>query len=357
MNLHRLSLAALFLVPALAAAQETPIIFNAEQTRALAITVQPLSALAATGALRLPAQVRVPPDQIAVVAAPLTGVVAKIHVAWGDTVKKGQPLLRLQGAQILEARRDHVLAESRARLASEARIRDEALFADGIIPGSRVSAARATEREAQAMLNERRQTLALSGMGAAGDAAELRAPFAGVVLEAPAEPGSRADAGTPLVRIARLEPLWLEIQANSNQAARIAVGDEIDVPGCATPARIARIAPHLSAGSQSVLLRAELKNTQGCVKPFQTLEVAVKEGKTMPGWSLPTAAMVRHRGQAWVFQETKAGFLPLAVKVQSETDSSIRVVADGLSADSRIAVHGVAAIKAAWLGLGAAGGK
>lgn len=37
---------------------------------------------------------------------------------------------------------------------------------------------------------------------------------------------------TPLFKLGRLSPLWLEIQATPAQAAGLAPGDAVSVPGC-----------------------------------------------------------------------------------------------------------------------------
>lgn len=367
MNRQFASLLALLLSLALSSvsAAEQPLSFTPEQRLALAIISQPLAALTASGTRRLPAQVKIPPSRIEVITAPLGGIVTAVKVGYGDTVKKGQPLVQLQGTPLLEAQRDHAIAASRARLATESLKRDEALYADGIIPQSRLAGARAAHEEAQAMLSERRQSLALAGLPApsAGRVpltgrATLVAPFTGTVLEAPAEPGMHAEAGAVLVKLGRLDILWLELQASVSEAATLSVGDAVTIPGCTATARIAAIAPHLTPGSQSVLVRAELAQVQTCVKPSQTLEVSVASNKRASNdFRIPTAALVRHGGAGWIFVDTKAGFVPHAVTVLEESDQGLRIASQGLRGDMAIAIKGVAAIKAAWLGIGKAEDK
>lgn len=324
------------------------------------IVVTALGEMRTQSALRLPAQVVVPPAQIEVLAAPLPAMVTNVRATYGDTVKKGQPLVRLQGASFLEVRREFSHAQAQAALAAENRRRDEELFADGIISQSRLSATVAADRQAAALAGEKRQSLYLAGMAEPSSiatqtgGAELRAPFDGVVLEAAAQPGLRVDALTPLFKLGRLAPLWLEIQASATQAAGLAPGDAVAVPGCAAPAKVVLVAPQMQAASQSLLIRAELGKPAGCVKPFQFVQAQVTPAKGLPAgvWRLPTAALARHQGRAWVFVATEGGFQPTPVKVLDEAAEATTIAAE-LPADARIAVKGVAAIKAAWLGLGA----
>lgn len=298
-----------------------------------------------------------PPAQIEVVAAAVPTMVAALRVAYGDAVKRGQPLLRLQGGSLLELQRDHLGASAQAQLAAENRRRDEALFADGIIAQSRLSATRATERQALALAAERRRAVQMAGMDGAASGisgvAELRAPFDGVVLEASVQPGQRVDAMTPLLKLGRLAPLWLEIQAAPAQAAGVAPGDAVSIPGCTQAARVTLVAPQMQAASQSLLIRAELAKPEGCIRPFQYVQADIHPVRSVEDktWRLPATALVRHQGQVWIFVEVAGGFRPVAVTLQDESPGSALVKAD-LAGTTRLAVKGASTLKATWLGLG-----
>lgn len=343
-------------------AEETPIKMTASQGQSLAIAVQPLGSFAASGERRLPAQSVVPPTQVEVVSAPLAGTVMAIRAAYGEAVKKGQALARIQGPEFLELQREYLQARAQAEVAAENRRRDESLLADGIIAGSRAATAKAADRQAQAQLSEKRQALRLAGLpepdgngrGLSGTT-EVRAPFDGVVLDAPVQAGQRVEAATMLFKLGRLAPLWLEIQASPAQAAGLAPGDRVTVPGCKTPGKLTLVAPHMQMASQSLLLRAELQKPEGCVKPFQFMQVSIQPAKAPPGtWRVPTAALTRHQDKAWLFAEAPGGFRPVAVQVLDEASGSTGIAAAELTADTKVAVKGVASIKAIWLGLGAA---
>ena len=355
----------LLLIAAPSLAAEDLIRLSPEQAVRGGVLAAPVGELQSGGGIRLPAQVVVPPAQVEVVAAPLPAMVMTVRAAYGESVKKGQVLARLQGAQLLELQREFAHARSQASLAGESLRRDEGLFADGIIAQGRLSATRAAEREASLQLAEKRQALQLAGAGVPGTdavmlsgSAEIRAPFDGVVLEAAAQPGSRVDAMTPLFKLGRIAPLWLEIQAAPAQAAGIARGDAVRIAGCTRPGTVALVAPHMQTASQSLLIRAELPRPEGCIRPFQYVQVEIMSARPLAAgtWRLPPAALTRHQGQVWVFVEAPGGFRPLAVTLLGETPEATLVSAD-LPATSRIAVKGAAVLKATWLGLGAAEGK
>lgn len=360
-SLLRLSL---LLLPFGALAGDDLIHLSAEQAKA--VERAPLAGLASTGERRLPAQALVPTPQMEVVAAPLAGVVTAVKAAYGQRVKRGELLARIQGPQLLELQREYTAARAEAEVAAEARRRDEALFADGIVSQSRLSLTRAGDRRATAALAEKRAALRLAGMPApAGDdagfsgSAEVRAAFDGAILDAPAQPGQRVDAGAVLFKLGRLSPLWLDIQATPAQAAGLAAGDAVRIAGCAAAGRLTLVAPHLDATTQALLLRAEIPNADGCLKPFQFTQAMIAPARLPAGglWRVPNGALTRHQGQAWLFVEAAGGFRPVAVKVLDETERSSLVGADpaALDGQARIAVRGIAALKAAWLGLGGDG--
>lgn len=353
--MRRHLLAFLLVSPLLAAAKDIQL--SPVQALQAGILTATLAEQNSAASLRLPAQVVVPPAQIEVIAGAVPAMVAAVKVAYGDAVKKGQPLLRLQGGSLLELQRDHLGASAQAQLAAENRRRDEALFADGIIAQSRLSATLAAERQAAALAGEKRRAVQLAGMaGTATEVsgiAELRAPFDGVVLEANVQPGQRVDAMMPLLKLGRLAPLWLEIQAAPAQAAGIAAGDAVSVAGCAQAGRVTLIAPQMQAASQSLLIRAELRKPDGCIRPFQYVQAEIRsvrkpDEKT---WRLPAAALIRHEGQVWIFVEVAGGFRPVAVRLLDESADTALLTTD-LAGDTRFAVKGASTLKATWLGLG-----
>lgn len=343
------------------AAEPTAVLnLSADQQRQMGVQNRALSDLKASGEYPLPAQVVIDPRQLEVLAAPLAGIVTRVGALSGETVKKGQLLGELRGAQLLELQRDFLAARAQAETAAESLRRDEALFTDGIIPQSRLSQTRLMEKQAAGQLAEKRQSLRLAGLGEPGQGAAnfngivaLRAPFDGVVLESAIQPGQRVDANALLFKLGRLSPLGLELQAAPSIAASVRVGDRIVVANCANPGRVTAVAPSLSGASQSVLIRGELAKPAGCVQPYQQLQVRVQStaSNAPTGWVVPREALVRHQGQTWVFVVEGKGYRPVAVKLVEEYEQTLRIDAE-LPVQSALAVKGATALKAVWLGVG-----
>lgn len=331
------------------------------QRTALRIATAPLTAHAGAISVGLPATVTVSPGQERVVAAPVAGLVTGVRVAAGESVRAEQALVTIRSEQLMAGQRDLTLAAVQARLAEEAAKRDEGLFQEGIIAESRLQTSRASREQARAALAERRAWFRLMGLSQADiqavergerlvDSVTLGAPIAGEVLERMVMTGARVEAAAPLLRLAQLDPLWLEIQAPAEVAALVRKGQAISVPGTQASGKVVAVGGSVSA-AQTVAIRARIANPGGLLRLNQNVEARIEALSGAKQWRVPAKAIVRLQGQSYVFVERPGGFEPELVKVLSQTAQSAAV--DGpFAGGEKIAVEGVAALKAAWQGMG-----
>lgn len=331
------------------------------QRAALRVATAPVTAHAGAITVGLPALVAVPPAQERGVAAPLAGFLTSVHVAAGDAVRPGQALAVLRGESLGGAQRELLQAGIEMRLAEESARRDEALFQEGIVAESRLQASRANLARARAALAERRAWLRLLGLSAGAiqaaergerlsDSITLVAPQAGVVLEQAAMVGSRVEAGTLLFRIARLDPLWLEIQAPAEVASLVKTGQKVSVPGSRSSGVVVAVGRVVSA-AQTVAIRARVNNPEGQLRLNQSVAARIEDVAGARQWRVPVKSVLRHAGKNWVFVERPGGFEPEPVKVLSQTAQAVAIDA-AFFGEEKIAVEGVAALKAMWQGEG-----
>lgn len=329
------------------------------QRAALRVSTAPLVAHAGAVTVGLPARVTIPPTQERLVAAPMAGIVSEVQVATGDTVKAGQTLAVLRGESLIGAQRDIVQAAVQARLAQESVHRDEALFKEGIIPESRLQNSRANQAHAAAVLSERRAWLRLMGLGQGAikaaergerlsDSIALASPISGVVLEQGAVIGARMDTAGVLFKVGRLDPLWLEIQAPAEMAARVKTGQQVSVLGTDATGQVISVGRSVSE-AQTVPIRARVSNRGNLLRLNQSVSARIEGVAGEKQWRVPVKAIVRQAGQNWVFVERLGGFEPEQVKVLSQSAQSAAIDGD-FSGEEQIAIEGVAALKAAWQG-------
>lgn len=333
-----------------AAAAGAGVTLTPEQARAAGVRAERVSAQPQTLGARYPAVIALPPAQQRVVAAPLTALVQELRVQPGDSVRAGDVLVVLSSPQALELRRDMLAAESQATLALSAKARDEALFAEGLIARSRLEATAAQAEQASLQAEERRRALADAGAVLTASAADpsrlsLRAPISGVVLERLATVGQRVDGSMALLRIGQLSPLWVELQVPAREAQAVRVGDRVTVAGSNASGQVVAVSPAVDAAAQSVLVRAVLRQGLAGLRVGQAVEASLE--RAAPGVRrLAQAAVYMEDGKTKVMLEGAEGrYTPQAVQVVGQLDGQLAV--QGLPADSRVVVKGLATLRAA----------
>ncbi|QRM19271.1 efflux RND transporter periplasmic adaptor subunit [Dechloromonas sp. TW-R-39-2] len=330
---------------------------NALQIKSLGLESVLAGQDSGTGGGTLPARVMVPNSQMRVITAPVGGMIEMLAVAPGETVRRGQVVAHLASPQALELQRDALQSGSQSALLQQNLKRDEQLFAEGLIAEARLQATRSAASQAAAQASERRQGLALAGVtpGKLGGPLALTAAIDGVVLEQGVQLGQRVDSAALIYRIARLSPLWLEIQAPLALAETLRPGTPVKLGGSTLQGKLVAIGRAVDPASQTVLLRAEVSQGADSLRPGQMLEVVI----ATPNGSLqrlPASALVRHQGKTLVFiqnatNEKGSTFTPRQVRVVSQGGGSF--VAEGVAAGERIVSHGVSGLKAMLTGVGA----
>jgi cobalt-zinc-cadmium efflux system membrane fusion protein len=311
----------------------------------------------------MPAQVVIPGNQMIIVSTPLPALVEQTLVGVGDHVGKGQTLARLQSPALAEAQRGLLQASTQEKLAKDNLTRDEQLWKDGIISESRYRLALSQHTEAAAALAERKQMLHLSGMSAnaiaqleSGNGLNsllvIASPIEGVVLEKSVNAGQRLEAATPLFKVAKLQPLGLEIQAPLANTQGIKIGAEVTIPGSNAKGKISAIGQSLSNSNQTILIRALINQGAQSLRPGQFVEASIAtSSKGVVQWSIPNSALARVEGKNLVFVETAKGFRAEPVSVLHEGDQN-SLVSGKFNGGEKIATRGISALKAMLMGIG-----
>ncbi len=325
------------------------------QVSALGVRVERPARETEAEVLGLAAEVMVPNNQLFVVSVPLPGLVESVKVAVNESVRKGQLLARMQSSALAEAQRAWLQAFTQQQLARANLERDEQLAAEGLIAESRLLSTRAAHVEASALLSERGHALRLAGLSDAelerlqrgmtiGSTVNIVAPAAGVVVEQLAQAGQRLEAYTPLYRIARLDPLWLEIQVPMARAAGIREGAAVRVPAVEATGRIISVGKAVTPQSQTIMLRALVDRNASRLRPGQYVEAAVAlPASGAVRWRVPNAALARLEGRVAVFVPAPGGFRTVTVELLKEGPATSLVAGD---IGKGVVVAGVAALKA-----------
>lgn len=349
-----ISLAALLGSPVVQAGEFVPV--TAAQSKALGIVVQSAKPPGQARAAGLPASIEIPNGQQRVIAAPLAGIVESLETSPGMVVRKGQVLARLASPQALELQRDRIQADAQAALARQTLQRDEQLFREGLIAESRLQASRANATQAVAQATERRQESSLA-QHSGGHTLSLTAPIAGTVLEQQVTVGQRVEQAAPLYRIARLDPLVVDIQVPLAIAARVRVGAPIRIPSTGAAGEVIAVGRAVDPASQSVRVRGTINRGADSLRPGQATaaDLVLPEGpRSTTDSQVPASAVLHHRDKSWIFVTARegdaTGYRALPVTVGGRVGDAALV--SGLPAEAQVVTSGVAALKANWLGIG-----
>jgi multidrug efflux pump subunit AcrA (membrane-fusion protein) len=220
----------------------------------------------------LPARVSIPPQQVRVLSASRGGLVTALNAAESDEVKQGDVLAHIQSPGLVGLQRELLQAATKFRLAQAEFDRNEQLSRTKTVSERIHLESRSAREEAAALVDERRQVLLLAGMTPEAltefeqthrlsSTLEVRSPIDGVVVEVPAVLGERVEDSEPLYRVARLEPLWLEISVPLDRLQGVQPGGLVEIRCDAGEAHVDLIGRNVDPANQTVLVRAEVTGT------------------------------------------------------------------------------------------------
>ncbi len=200
------------------------------------------------------------------IAAEVAGEVIEVGKAKGDTVEKGDLIIRLDPRD-----REAALAEARATL-EQRRIENEAakrLGERGFQAETKVAEAKAALEQARYQV--RRSEVAL-------EQTRITAPFAGVLEERPVELGSLLEVGDTVGKLVELDPLLVAADVPEAAIMGIAPGSaaEVGFLGDVTrEGRVRFVARQANAATRTFPVEIELANPDRAIPAGISAAVAI----------------------------------------------------------------------------------
>lgn len=346
---------------AICAPSQVPFEVSAAQMQALGVQTQSLGKASSIPGMAYPAIVTLPPSQLQILSAPLAGSVDQLLVDEQQHVSAGQPLIRLVSPEFRDLQVRLFEAAARARISRSTVDRERKLYAEGIVAERRLREAESLAAEDRARQAQAEATLRLAGAdvglirsvaegGPMQEALVLRAKRAGTVNRIDVRPGQRVQAADPLIQQADQSRLWLDIQVPANKQAQLAPrGVSITVEGKKVEARALGFSSQLSGG-QTVNLRAEVTQGAPALRIGEAVQAQVPFTASK-AWAIPSTALTRLEGQAYIFVRQGNGFAAKPVVEQAAVGNQVLVSGD-LQPIQDVAISAVVALKSAWLGKG-----
>ncbi len=230
-----------------------------------------------TGGVECYAEITFDQNRIAYVVSPVEGVLDDVEVDLGDHVRAGTTLARISSAVIAEARSEHLRALAESRLCGQAFERERTLFASRVASERDVQEAAAARDAAEAAVQQARGRLRVLGFdderiaglesSAGGTSAtlEMRAPFAGEVIERDAVRGSRVEPGKRLFAIADRSVMWGVLNIPERELSDVRVGQRVELTadareGDVLEGTITWVSPEVDARTRMSRARMEIRD-------------------------------------------------------------------------------------------------
>lgn len=311
------------------------------------------------------------------VFSPFSGRVSRLSAKLGDVVAKGAPLMMVETPEIIQAQNDAVAAGGAADaaaaqlgVATRSAERAHALYdikglalkdlqqADADLAAARVTA-RSTAAARDAARNrlriygwkDREIAALLAGEGGGGAQAVVSAPIAGTVIQRQVGLGQFIQAGssTPVFSVGDLSKVWMVANVREDAAARVRVGQSVEVRVSAYPARVFRarltsVGPIVDPVQHRLPVRAEIDNADGALAPqmFASFAIATSAETTAP--AVPVAAVITEGAETrvWVVNhDSTLALRPIRTgRMAGDAGARVVEVTEGLAEGERVVVAG-----------------
>lgn len=232
-------------------------------------------------------------------ALQVSGIVQSIDFSSGDTVAAGAPLLQLQADDQI-AKLDSLKAT--AALNAVILKRDTEQLKIKAVSQATVDSDQANLKNSEALVAQQ-QALVLQY--------SLKAPFAGRLGIRGVDLGQYVSAGTTVVTLQALDPLFVDFYVPQQFFGRLQVGRTVNVkidayPGEPFTGAVTAINSKVESGSRNVKVRAALKNKEGRLVPGMFAKVALEVSTPESLVTLPQTAIVANPYGSTVFVLEKA---------------------------------------------------
>jgi cobalt-zinc-cadmium efflux system membrane fusion protein len=240
-----------------------------------------------------------------------SGRVVDLRARLGDSVRKGQLLLRIQSADISAAFSDYRKAVADEALARTQLERAQALYARGAIAQKDLEVAQDVENKA--VVDVETATEHLKVLGARPEQppsgiVEILAPVSGVLTEqnvTNAAGVKSLDNSPNLFTISDLSHVWIVCDVYENDLAAVHVGDTAEIQLNAYPDRVLRgrisnIGPILDPAIRTAKVRIEVENP-GLMRIGMFVTATFRGRTNTAHAAVPATAVLHLHDREWVY--------------------------------------------------------
>jgi membrane fusion protein, heavy metal efflux system len=240
-----------------------------------------------------------------------SGRVVDIQARLGDTVKKGQLLLRVQSSDVSGAYSDHRKAVADEALARTQFERAQILYDKGAISQNDLQVAQDAEEKAKVDVETTAERLRLLGNDPdkPNSIVDIYAPVAGVITDQQVTNSAGVQAlGPNPFTISDLSQVWVLCDVHENNLPDVRLGDSADIRLNAYPdrvfqGRISNIGAILDPTIRTAKMRIEVRNP-GIMRMGMFVTATFHGQKQEVHVAVPQNAILHLQDRDWVFVST-----------------------------------------------------
>jgi cobalt-zinc-cadmium efflux system membrane fusion protein len=286
-------------------------------------------------------------NRVAQIVAPVSGILQEVPVDLGSVVEEKQTVARLWSASIAEA-------VAKAVLSHQTLDRERRLRAQRVTSEQNLQEAEAVHRAACQQLrtlgfNEEQ----IESLGSEPDEQvllEVRAPFAGEIVDRTAVHGALVEAGKPLFTLADRSVMWAMLNVPEAALRGVRVGQMVELqvdslPGQSFSGKLTWISPEVDDRTRMTRARAELSNPDGLLKAKMFARARILTRSAARAVVVPQTAVQHVEGKTVVFIKLADDlFEARPVELGATARGQVEVRA-GLNPEEELAVRHVFPLK------------
>ncbi|HWF92979.1 MAG TPA: efflux RND transporter periplasmic adaptor subunit [Terriglobales bacterium] len=316
------------------------------------VTVEPAS-LART--LRLTGVVAFNGFATTPVITQVGGLVSRVLVSPGQSVKRGQALLYVSSPDFSQLRATYLKANDAYQFAEKEYQRAKDLFDHHAIAERDLLAAESARVQASADLQSSQQALQVLGFHDMDEVAKsssspeipVLAPIAGEIVERLISQGQVIQAGvTQAFTISNMSTVWVLANVYQQDLPYVHIGDAVITTADSYPSKefhgkIAYIAPALDPATRTLQARIDVKNPHEELKKDMYVTSLVQAGKISNAFTLPSASILRsNENEPYVYVSAGNNQFQRRNVTLGETTEAATQITSGLKAGDRVIADG-----------------
>jgi membrane fusion protein, heavy metal efflux system len=275
-----------------------------------------------------------------------TGRVVEIAARLGDTVKKGQLLLRVQSADVAGAFSDYQKALADEQLTRTQLERAQLLYDKGAISLNDLQVAQDTDAKAKVDVKttaEKLRVLGNSNLDQPSGIVEIRAPVSGVITDQQVTNAAGvAGLGSPNpFTISDLSYVWILCDVYENDLSDVQLGEKAEIRLNAYPDKkftgvISNIGPILDPNIRTAKVRLEVSNP-GLMRPGMFVTATFHGQTKAKRAAVPATAILHLHDRDWVYIPTKdKKFRRVEVTGGNMLPGNMQEIVSGLAAGDQV---------------------